>query len=349
MDPRNHGDEAPSMESPDQPYLLPNDPTETKEACRHLVKATEALVVAQKMGSGYEGRRGPTLYLPIDRFDFNESMAATQFLKGTDYRRFLEMIFDAPLRRGVWHGVLAEVNREIENEAKTKDDEKPSKPDDSTTAATAEELPKTAEAAPSESANGNEEVSLETNCDRSEAAPSGELEQVHNLEILRSEGWGRRLGRGVRFVLESIIELGAAAAGAVIAAVPGALCGAVFGLRAGIRGYSLAAHRYGSEEGASATTGFGQTFKLAFQACLYPSEAVGLAVNEWVGYRAGSAAAAVAGGAAGAVGGAIAAVAAAAAAAFAVGALVGVGVGKLVCLPLPKKPKKDHRSDESAE
>jgi hypothetical protein len=26
-----------------------------------------------------------------------------------------------------------------------------------------------------------------------------------------------------------------------------------------------------------------------------------------------------------------------------------VGVGKLVCLPLPKMPKKDHGSDESAE
>ncbi len=322
---------------------------EIKEACRRLVKATEALVVAQKAGSGYEGRRGPTLYLPIDRFDFEESMAETQFLKGTDYRRFLEMIFDAPLRRGVWNGILAEVTREIENETKTKDDEKPSKPDDSTTAAATEELPKTDQTAPSESANGNEEESLEAICDQLEAALSGELEQVHNLEILRSDGWGRRLGRGVRFVLESIIELGAAAAGAVIAAVPGALCGAVFGLRAGIRGYSLAAHRYGSEEGASATTGVGQTVKLAFQACLYPSEAVGLAVNEWVGYRAGSAAAAVAGGAVGAVGGAIAAVAAAAAAGFAVGALVGVGVGKLVCLPLPKMPKKDHGSDESAE
>lgn len=82
-----------------------------KAAMKELKDATEAQVIDQKVSKNYQGRRGPSLYLPLDSWDFNNKMADTQLLKSVKYREFMNLIFDAPLQRSVAANIINEVSR----------------------------------------------------------------------------------------------------------------------------------------------------------------------------------------------------------------------------------------------
>lgn len=306
---------------------------EIKQACERVIKAAEAQVIAQKVSENYEGRRGPTMYLPIDRFDFDEKMASTQFLKGTDYQKFLEMVFDAPLHRGVKDTFLTEANRVMEAAKELSSGKK------------SEEAAKD-EAKPEETkAEGGEKAKEgEAKAEKAAAKPSKEVEQVHDLEELRNEGMLHKLGRKVRGLVTTVTTVAGGLAGAAVGAVPGAVVGALLGLKAGISGHSLLSQNYGVGEDTSADTvaGVKKVARLVAQASLYPSEAVGLRVNEAVGFRAGSLAGRLAGGVAGFFGGALGGAVAGAAVGSIPGALTGRLVGRLGTFPLPDEPRKDH-------
>lgn len=95
-----------------------------KQAMKELKEATEDQVIDQKVTKNYKGRRGPSLYLPLDKWDFNEKMGETDLLKETKYKEFMDMIFDAPLHRGVTATLINEVSRLSETGALDKAIEK---------------------------------------------------------------------------------------------------------------------------------------------------------------------------------------------------------------------------------
>lgn len=291
---------------------------EIKEAAQKLIEAAAAQVVVQKVSENYEGRKGPTLYLPIDRFDFDEKMSKTGFLQGTDFSKFCEMIFDAPLHRNVQDTFLAEANRVMESmkEAKSEDPKADEKK--------AEEEEKPAS--------------------KSVTKPGkGVVQQVHDLEEYRSDNVLKKVSRGVRKLATTAMGLAGGLGAAIVGGIPGAVVGAVMGARAGWTGHSAMAQVYGA--GDTTETG-GATVKkaglLAAQTALFPMEATGLRVNEAVGFRAGRLAGRLVGSLAGLVGGTLGGALGGGAVGFVPGFLVGRGVGKMATFWMPGQlPQKD--------
>ncbi|MEW6282347.1 MAG: hypothetical protein AB1758_27315, partial [Candidatus Eremiobacterota bacterium] len=95
-------------------------PKEIKDACATLIQAAADQVLVQKVADRYEGRKGATLYLPVDRFDYDDTMGKTGLLQSTDYQKFMDMIFDAPLHRGVIDNLFTQINRATEIARKEK-------------------------------------------------------------------------------------------------------------------------------------------------------------------------------------------------------------------------------------
>jgi hypothetical protein len=95
-----------------------------KAAMTELKEATEAQVIDQKVSENYKGRRGPSLYLPLDRWDFNDKMAQTDLLQSIPYKQFMDMMFEAPLQRSVAGNLINEVSRLSETGALDKAFEK---------------------------------------------------------------------------------------------------------------------------------------------------------------------------------------------------------------------------------
>lgn len=298
-----------------------------KQACEKVIKAAEAQVIVQKVSKNYTGRRGATMYLPVDRFDFDEKMAQTNFLKNTDYSKFLEMIFDAPMHRGVQDTFLTEANRFMEK-LKEARSTAPAEPE-------AEEADQTEGEANAESPKKSEQPK----------PYAKEIQQIHDLEQWREDGVLARVGRGVRGLVRNALGVAGGLATAVVGAVPGALMGAVLGARAGWTGYSVANPGYGVEEETAAdpVSMAKKAGKLAVQGALLPSEAVGLRVNEKLGFRYGSVVGSLGGAVAGLVGGALGGTVAGAALGSIPGFALGRGVGSLATFWIPgRPPAKDH-------
>ena len=297
---------------------------EIKEAAQKMIDAAAAQVVVQKVTEKYKGRKGPTVYLPIDRFDFDEKMAKTGFLQGTDYSKFCEMIFDAPLHRDVQETFLAEANRVMESikDAKAEAQQESSEETDAEDKKAAEE-----QKSPSKSPHPGK----------------GVIQQVHDLEQYHGDNVFKKVSRGIRVLATSAMGLAGGLGAAAIGAVPGALLGAVMGARAGWTGHSAVARDYGAgdtqEVGGTTLKAAG---KLAVQAALLPMESVGMRVHEAVGFRAGSLGGRLAGSLAGLVGGTLGGIAGAGAVGFVPGFLVARGLGKAATFWMPGQlPVKD--------
>ncbi len=298
-----------------------------KEAAQKVVDAAAAQVIEQKVSKNYDGRKGPTIYLPIDRFDFDEKMAKTGFLQSTDYPKFMEMIFDAPLRRGVQDTFLTEANRYLEAgkeaaaAATTSEKEDDKKTDD---------------------AKAPEEAKKES---KTWTGPGkGVVQQVHDLEAYHGDNGLKKVGRGVRALATAAVGIAGGVALAAVGAVPGAIMGAVLGARAGWTGHSVLSEQYGAGDTSPAG---GNTIKsavkLAGQAALFPMEAVGLRVNDKVGFQAGTLAGRLVGSLAGLVGGALGGALGGGAVGFVPGFVVARGLGKAATFWVPGgMPEKIH-------
>lgn len=290
---------------------------EIKAAAQKVVEDAAAQVIEQKVSENYDGRKGPTIYLPIDRFDFDEKMSSTGFLKSTDYGKFMEMIFDAPLTRGVQDTFVTEANRYLEagKEAKAaaaKDE--------------AEETPK------AEDKKAPEEVKKDA-----PAGPGkGVVQQVHDLETYHGDNVLKKLGRGVRATATAAVGIAGGLALAAVGAIPGAVVGAVLGARAGWTGSSVLSEKYGAGDTSEVGLKTAQSaVKLAGQAALFPMEAAGLRVNEKVGFHHGNLAGRLVGSLAGLLGGALGGALGGGAVGFVPGFVVARGLGKAATFWIP--------------
>lgn len=298
---------------------------EVKAAAQKVVDDAAAQVIEQKVSKNYDGRKGPTIYLPIDRFDFDEKMSRTGFLQSTDYPKFMEMIFDAPLRRGVQDTFLTEANRYLEAGK------------DAAAAAAAHETEKPEETkAPEEEKKASKTPWT--------GPGKGVVQQVHDLEQYHGDNVLKKAGRGVRAIATAAVGIAGGLALAAVGAVPGAVMGAVLGARAGFTGHSVLAEQYGAGDTSPAGAHtIKSAVKLAGQAALFPMEAAGLRVNDKVGFKAGSLAGRLVGSLAGLVGGALGGALGGGAVGFVPGFVVGRGLGKAATFWIPGSlPEKAH-------
>jgi hypothetical protein len=290
----------------------------------------------QKVDNRYEGRKGATLYLPVDEFDSEAKMGETALLKGTDYAKFQQMIFDAPMRRGVVDQLFTNINRVTEQ---MRADKKSQTPEEQAAAKQMEEMKKGA---------GKKMKEMK------------ERMHVKSLEEAPEMSAGARVARSIGIGIKNAFTLVGALAGGAVGLVIGAPIGAVLGTVAGFRGGSLVSksHEEPLEKKAKgpsdpmkdmqkmmdpmaaikdAVPGLG---RLIAQGALAPAEYVGETVNKKVSYSHGTIAGKAAGTVAGAAGGTLGG----AAAGFAVGGLVGGaiarGISTLVTFWTPKPPSK---------
>lgn len=311
-------------------------PQAIKDQCEKLIQASADQVLVQKVDERYEGRKGATLYLPVDEFDYEEKMGETALLKGSDYKKFMDMIFDAPMRRGVVDQLFTNINRVTEQ---MRADQKNAPPEEAKAAKQMQELQK-------QMGKGSKEASERKAIKALEEAP--EMGTVAKAALF--------VGTSIRKLAMVAGALAGGAAGAVI----GAPVGLVLGTVAGFRGGSLVSKAH-EEPLQTAPKGPKDPMKemqkmmdpmaaikdavpglgrLVAQGALAPAEYVGETVNKKVSYSHGT----VAGKAAGTVAGAAGGVLGGAAAGAAIGGLVGAGIGRgiagLVTFWTPKPPSK---------
>ena len=302
-----------------------------KQAAQKVVDDAAAQVIEQKVSKNYDGRKGPTIYLPIDRFDFDEKMSKTGFLQSTDYPKFMEMIFDAPLHRGVQDTLLTEANRYLEAGKDAAAAAVGEKADDPKTDDKKTDDPKAAE-------EGKKESKAWT------GPGKGVVQQVHDLEQYHGDNLLKKVGRGVRTMATAAVGIAGGLALAAVGGAAGAVVGAVMGLRAGWTGHSALGEQYGAGDTSPAGGNpIKSAVKLAGQAALFPMEAAGLRVNEKVGFKAGTVAGRLVGSVAGLVGGALGGALGGGAVGFVPGFVVARGLGKAATFWVPGGlPEKLH-------
>ena len=227
-----------------------------KKAIQELQAASEAQALGQKVAEDYEGRRGPSLYLPLDDWDFDPKMGETALLKSVKYKEFMEMIFKAPLQRGVTAGLINEVSRLSETGAldkaikKLQDSAKESlrpKSDRQEDYAGAE-IPESLRDAPGDSKELKEtKAGLRDYVANLTGKEADALTDLHSLEEAKEKGLLSKVGGFLNGTVKGALGLaGGAVAGAVVA-VPALLFGGLAGARAGWTGVSAA----GTHEPAS--------------------------------------------------------------------------------------------------
>ncbi len=311
-------------------------PKAIKDQCEKLIAAASDQVLGQKVDDRYAGRKGATLYLPVDEFDNEAKMGETALLKGTDYSKFMQMIFDAPLHRGVMDQLFTNINRVTEQ---MRADKKTQTPQEAEQAKAMEELKK-------KMGKGQKEVQ--------ERMAIKALEEPPEMSAI---------AKGARFVgtsIRTVCTVAGALAGGAVGLVIGAPIGAILGTVAGFRGRSLVAKSH-EEPLATKPKGPADPMKdmqkmmdpmaavkdavpglgrLIAQGALTPAEYVGENVNKKVSYSHGTIAGKAAGTVAGAAGGTLGG----AAAGFAIGGLVGGaitrGISNLLTFWTPKPPSK---------
>lgn len=216
-----------------------------KQAMAELREATESQVIDQKVSENYQGRRGPSLYLPLDEWDFNEKMAGTELLQGVKYKEFMKMIFEAPLQRGVASNMLNELSRLSKSGALDKAFEKLKEAAGGKGEAT--ETSETGEAKEKDSKSTTKDVLKSI----SEAVNSEEAKALKDLHGL--EEFDNSIGRKAFTLLKGVVNTAVGVAGGLVGGALGAglgtLTGAVLGARAGWTGVSAAGtHKPASEQ-----------------------------------------------------------------------------------------------------
>lgn len=194
-----------------------------KKAAGELKEATLAQVMRQDVDEKYEGRQGPSLYLPVDRFDFDTTIADTELLKSTSYNDFMEMIFDKPLQRGLIDNILVEINKSTE---KMK--------------ASGHHANQTPGVDPMEEFEAPEDDKMGGFFGQmmKRREESQENQAIKALEE-REESAVKATAKFVKKALRTTAAIAGGLAGFAVGAIPGVVIGALSGARAGFTGTSI--------------------------------------------------------------------------------------------------------------
>ncbi|MGE0495058.1 MAG: hypothetical protein AB7S38_37970 [Vulcanimicrobiota bacterium] len=286
-----------------------------KEACDELLAATSEQVMLQKVSENYEGRKGPTIYMPVDGFDYDEKMGKTDLLANTDYKKFLDMIFEQPLQRTLGGSILTEINRFTEMMRTDKAEE--------TKAEKTEET---------EEKKGLQDRLRDLLGGKDD---SGWENSVHSLEDPVNVSGVRKVSKKIKALIRGTAGVAGAVAVGLVAAVPAAVVGLVLGARAGFTGTSLSgsSHVGGEKPRVLQTLG---------QAILAPAEESGIVKHQEVGYAKGQLSARFQGALVGAAKGAVRSALAGAAVGGLVGGLIAYGIAGIPTAILPGDPSKHH-------
>ncbi len=311
-------------------------PQAIKDQCAKLIEAANDQVLVQKVNNRYEGRQGATLYLPVDRFDFDDKMGETALLKSGDYKQFMDMIFDAPLHRNVVDNLFTGINRVTEQ---MRNDKKAQTPEEKAQAEAMAEMKK-------QMGKGQKEMQ--------ERMALKALEEPPEMGAVARTA--RFIGQGIR----TVCTVAGALAGAGVGIVIGAPLGLLLGAKAGFSGHSIASKGYEApledkkkgpadpmkelqkamDPMAAIKDAVPGIARLVVQGALTPTEYVGEKVNKKLSYSHGTAVGKLAGTFAGAGGGVLGGAASGAA----VGGLVGGGIARalasVVTFWTPKPPSK---------
>lgn len=220
-----------------------------KKAIKELKTASEDQVLGQKVAEDYEGRRGPSLYLPLDDWDFDPKMSETALLKSVKYKEFMEMIFKAPLQRGVTAGLLNEVSRLSETGAldkafkklqnSAKDSLLPKSDNQEDYAGT--EIPESLRETPGDSKEVKEaKAGLRDYVGKLTSKEAEALTDLHALEEAKEKGLLSKVGGFLKGTVKGALGLAGGAVAGALVAVPALLFGGVAGARAGWTGVSAA-------------------------------------------------------------------------------------------------------------
>ena len=216
-----------------------------KKAIAELMEATEAQVIQQKVSEKYEGRRGPSLYLPLDKWDFDEKMTQTKLLKSVKYKEFMDMIFDAPLQRSPGQNLINEVSRLAQEGVFEEAIKKVTEAPQSEQTEASQETAKSDDAGASSDQGPKLDADMKAFADlitkTIEASNSPEAKELQSLHTLEKPLAPQHSKKVLGFLKNSVktalgVAVGAVA-GAVLAA-PAAALGAVTGTLAGWRGVS---------------------------------------------------------------------------------------------------------------
>lgn len=291
---------------------------EIKKACQELVEATSDQVLLQKATEKYQDRRGPTLYLPVDRFSYDKEYSKTDLLQSTPYERFLELLFDAKIHRDLKQTVISDLHHLMERGSNIAE---PTKPDSAkpSPAPTSAQAPPAPAAANGENIDGEKKVETQPKPPQIDTAAllkalgetiafEAKSDQVRALEAPLESKPLKDLGQHVLGWMKGGLTCAVGLACGVIGGAAGAVLGGLTGLRAGFTGHSKGAREFGGEITSNKTdketlmsSAKAEYQSLLARAALVPSEYVGLQVHENVGYRYGNLAARLAGSVAGAL------------------------------------------------
>jgi Clostripain family len=232
-----------------------------KQAMAELMEATEDQVIHQKVSENYQGRRGPSLYLPLDKWDFNEKMADTELLKSVKYKEFMEMIFEAPLQRSVVANLINEASRLSETgvldgaikkfmDAASGKTEKMPEPQETKDARS----PEAENSTDPKGTTGNSKFdgilqNIAKTIETASGPEAKELQAIQSLEEILAPSRAKKVMGLLKGTIRTAMGLAVGAATGIVAAVPAAALGSLTGAVAGWRGTSASGtHKPASKE-----------------------------------------------------------------------------------------------------
>jgi hypothetical protein len=239
-----------------------------KSACKELIAATEDQVLVQKMTKNYQGRRGPTICMPVDRFDYDKKFGETELLKSTRYDEFLNLLFDTKVHLDFQGSLFARLHEVMAKGNEVLSAPKDSAPKDSAPKDSAPKDSAPKDSAPNDAAGAEKTAAtpaVPAQSDPAQLAKNAEVfeilgkmillnvpvAEVHGLESrLQEASTADKVAKVTRTSLRFALTSAVAIAAGAIAAIPGAVIGGILGAKSGLSGHSALSRSFGGKQEA---------------------------------------------------------------------------------------------------
>ncbi|MBM3463968.1 MAG: hypothetical protein FJX76_17880 [Armatimonadetes bacterium] len=237
-----------------------------KQAAEAFKKSCEAVVIKQSMNERYADRRGPTLYLPLHGFEYDERLTKTSLLTSTAFEPFTRLIAKQPLSRTLLDSISYEVQK-VQKRLRKKSHPTPPSPAPGTPGGTppggTQPGNGTQPASGTQPANGVTQPANGASPTATPATPSGlsaamrqaladdelsrEAESLQSIARVHKPWYKQVYNAVVATPVTIAATVVGAAAGAALGAVILTPVGTLLGLHAGLTGHSIV-QRWENEE-----------------------------------------------------------------------------------------------------